>query len=67
MSEEPTKTEGAWPVSWEAVREAQFRDVAKSTVRQRLNWLEDALRLASASGALSNAETSEKRRARGLE
>jgi len=66
MSKEPIKAEPTWPVSWEAAREAQFRDVARSTPRQRLNWLEQALRLAAASGALSRAETPEKRRMRGL-
>jgi len=66
MSKEPITTDRRWPVSWEAAREAQFRDVARSTPRQRLNWLEQALRLAFASGALSRAETPEKRRKRGL-
>ena len=55
-----------WPVSWEASREAQFRAMAKATPAQRLEWLEQALRLASASGALARAETIEKRRRRGL-
>jgi len=66
MSTKPTRPENPWPVSFQAAREAQYREVAKSTPRQRLNWLEEALRLASASGALSRAETAEKRRRRGL-
>jgi hypothetical protein len=66
MSEKPIRADDSWPVSWEAARKAQFRDVARSTPSQRLHWLEDALRLASASGALLRAETPEKRRMRGL-
>lgn len=66
MSEKTTGTEDAWPVSWEAARNAQLRDTASSTPAQRLLWLEDALRLASMSGALSRSETLEKRTKRGL-
>ena len=66
MSENPISPEATWPVSFDAAREAQFRAVARSTPLQRLNWLEQALRLASATGALARAETPEKRRRRGL-
>ncbi len=66
MSKKPTSTEDTWPVSWEASRKAQLREMARSTPAQRLRWLEQALRLASESGALARAETEEKRRRRGL-
>lgn len=38
---------------WDQHRRAQLRSIATSTVEQRLEWLEDALRLALASGALA--------------
>jgi hypothetical protein len=66
MSKKPTNSANPWPVSWQSSREAQFRAMAKSTPAQRLEWLEQALRLASESGALARAETAEKRRRRGL-
>jgi len=66
MSERPIRTERDWPVSWGASREAQFRAMAGATPAQRLAWLEQALRMAQASGALSRAETPEQRRRRGL-
>ena len=66
MSEQHRRSEGDWPVSWEASRKAQFREMAKATAVQRLNWLEQALRVALASGALARAETPEQRRRRGL-
>ena len=66
MGEQQSRTEGDWPVSWEASRRAQFQDMAKATPAQRLDWLEQALRVALASGALSRAETPEQRRRRGL-
>jgi hypothetical protein len=66
MTNEPTHPEGPWPVSWEAARKAQLREWAKATPSQRLQWLEQALRLAAASGALERAETKEKQRRRGL-
>lgn len=65
MSKKRTRS-SEWPVTWEASRQAQFRAMAKATPAQRLEWLEHALRLASASGALARAETVEKRRRRGL-
>ena len=45
---------------------AQFRSIAASTPKQRLDWLEQALRFALACGALSRAETPEQRRRRGV-
>ena len=66
MGEQQTPAEHDWPVSWEASREAQFRAMARATPAQRLAWLEQALRMAQASGALSRAETPEQRRRRGL-
>ena len=66
MGEQQIPAEHDWPVSWEASREAQFRAMARATPAQRLAWLEQALRLAQASGALSRAETPEQRRRRGL-
>ena len=66
MNEQRTEADGGWPVSWEASRKAQFRDMARATPAQRLHWLEQALRVALASGALSRAEDPEQRRRRGL-
>lgn len=61
------KTDRTWPVSWKAARKAHFLGVAKCTPSQRLNWLEQAVRLAAATGALARAETPEKRSRRGLQ
>jgi len=66
MSEKQSRPEADWPVSWKASRDAQSRDMAKTTPAGRLQWLEQALRIAQASGALARAETPEKRRRRGL-
>lgn len=66
MTEKTTGPEQLWPVSWESSRQAQIREMAKTTPSQRLQWLEQALQLASASGALIRAATAEKRRRRGL-
>jgi len=66
MSEELNSNAESWPVSWTASRDAQFREMAKSTASQRLQWLEQALQLALASGALSRLHTPEKLRRRGL-
>lgn len=41
-----------WPVSWEAAREAQLDAALRATPSQRVAWLEAAIRLAYASGAL---------------
>ena len=35
-----------WPVTWEANRRDQLRIALRSTPEQRLQWLEDAIRLA---------------------
>lgn len=48
-----TEPEAAWPVTWEASRRAMFRDLARSTIEQRLQWLEGAIELARGSGALA--------------
>lgn len=66
MDEKQSRTEDEWSVSWEASRKAQFLDMARATPSQRLDWLEQALRVANSSGALSRAETPEQRRRRGL-
>ena len=66
MREDRTREPGAWPVTWEASREAQRRDMARSTPAQRLRWLEQSLLVAAATGALARAETTEKRRRRGM-
>ena len=54
MSDDAIRGEAneAWDVTWEASRAAQLRAIAKSTPAQRLEWLEQALRLALATGAL---------------
>lgn len=61
------QTDRPWPVSWGASRTAQFRAMAAAPAVQRLRWLEQALRLAAASGALARLDTPERRRRRGLE
>ena len=66
MSEKTSRPEEGWPVSWEASRRAQIRAMARSTPAERLDWLEQSLRLAQASGALARADTEERRRRRGL-
>ncbi len=65
MAEKQNQTEDEWPVSWKASRRAQLREMAKSSPAQRLEWLEQALRLAQSSGALARAETSDRRKRRG--
>jgi hypothetical protein len=67
MPEKQSRTNDGWPVSWEASRRAQLLDMAKVSPVQRLDWLEQALRVALASGALIRAESREQRRRRGLE
>ncbi len=66
MNRKANRSKGDWPVSWQTARRDQARSMAKSTPAQRLDWLEQALRLAQASGALSRAETAHERRRRGL-
>lgn len=65
MAEKQSQTEGVWPVSWKASRKAQFQEMANSSPVQRLEWLEQALRLAQATGALAKAETRDQRKRRG--
>ena len=66
MATTPTKADRPWPVSWEASRAAQLRDIAAAPAVQRLRWLEHALRLAVASGAVARLDTPERRKRRGL-
>jgi len=66
MSDRQTQSEETWPVSWATARAAQLRAMSKTTPLQRLEWLEQALRLAHATGALSRAELPDDRRRRGL-
>ena len=42
-----------WVASWDAVRQAQLEAGVAATPEQRLDWLEEAMRLAQASGALA--------------
>ena len=42
-----------WVASWDAVRQAQLEAALAATAEQRLDWLEEAMRLAQASGALA--------------
>ncbi len=42
-----------WVASWDSVRQAQLEAGLTATAEQRLAWLEDAMRLAQASGALA--------------
>ena len=49
----PSRTDGAWPVSWDATRDALLDSALAATPAQRLAWLEAALQLAYATGALS--------------
>ena len=41
-----------WDVTWTDVERAQLESMLRATPRQRLEWLENAIRLAHASGAL---------------
>ena len=41
-----------WAVTWTDVERAQLESMLRATPRQRLEWLENAMRLAHASGAL---------------
>ena len=47
--------EGWDAVSWEGVERAQLKTMLAATPAQRLAWLEEAMRLAHASGALDAA------------
>ena len=44
-----------WVVTWEGVEGAQLESMLAATPAQRLAWLEEAMRLAHASGALEAA------------
>ena len=41
-----------WDVTWDDVERAQLETMLSATPAQRLAWLEEAMRLALASGAL---------------
>lgn len=49
---EDGKAEEEWDASWAGMERAQFEAILSATPAQRLAWLEEALRLAHASGAL---------------
>ena len=44
-----------WDVTWEDVERAQLETMLAATPAERLAWLEEAMRLAHASGALAAA------------
>lgn len=44
--------ERLYPVTWDEVKEAELDDALRATPAQRLAWLEDALKLAWAAGAV---------------
>ena len=44
-----------WDASWEGVERAQLETMLAATPAERLAWLEEAMRLAHASGALEAA------------
>ena len=46
---------GEWDASWEGVERAQLGTMLAATPAERLAWLEEAMRLAHASGALEAA------------
>jgi hypothetical protein len=48
-----------WQADWETSRRAQLESQLDATPAQRLAWLEDALRLAFAAGALPRAPAPE--------
>ena len=50
-----TEPSERWDVSWEDVERAQLETMLAATPAQRLAWLEGAVRLAHASGALAAA------------
>ena len=57
MSDEKTDDAAAaraqrWDVTWADVEQAQLETMLSATPAQRLAWLEEAMRLACASGAL---------------
>lgn len=46
---------GEWDASWEGTERAQLETMLAATPAERLAWLEEAMRLAHASGALAAA------------
>ena len=46
---------GEWDATWERVERAQLETMLAATPAERLAWLEEAMRLAHASGALEAA------------
>lgn len=50
-----------WPVSWEASRRLRLETTLKATALERVEWLEEALRLAAATGALERRRRSEEK------
>ncbi|MBI4730349.1 MAG: hypothetical protein HY775_12770 [Acidobacteria bacterium] len=52
MAERPDES-AEWPVTWEAHRRDQILAGSRATPAARLAWLEEALRLAYAAGALA--------------
>ena len=46
------KAEEEWDASWAGTERAQFEAIHSATPAQRLAWLEEAMHLAHASGAL---------------
>lgn len=55
-TEKPTDDGEEWPVTFEQVREYQQRLVLKATPEQRLRWLEGAIKMAAAVGAIKPRE-----------
>ena len=49
-----------WDASWAGVERAQLHSALAATPEQRLAWLEEAMRLAHASGALQVQRDSSK-------
>lgn len=45
-------TPESWPVSWEENRRAQLEASVRASADQRVAWLEEALKVAAATGAL---------------
>lgn len=58
--------ETEWPVSWIASRNDQLLAMAGATPVQLLEWLEQAMRLAQATGALPRADGPDRMRRRGI-
>lgn len=53
MDHPDKRNETDWPVSWSESRKAQLQAMARATPARRLEWLEQALRFAQATGALA--------------